>query len=870
MNTQTPETTSTVRKPALWVAMTLLSAGLAAAIYGVFVKIRLELNTGYTAGCDVGSMSCTAVMSQDQYAVIFGIPIALWAIPTYAMMMALAWFGLKSDSDEERAHATSATQMLTVMGAITSAYAVFLFYVSHVVLDALCPVCLVMYAVQIGTLVCALLAAPTSVGTSLLRGARAALNVPKPAVYAAGVFVLTLGFSLSWFHHEKDVSFHATARHQLTQAETLLSQKKGAEVTKLLAGLTDGPNPYYAYASQLARQATDQQYTAPSLDEMETISEEELAGLEALAPTPTPQPAPVNTKPTAKAVAKPPTTATAKPSAPRRARKTDMGYSYFEVPVGPDDFIHGPADAKVTVVEFADFECAFCRMLSNNLKQVRQKYKDKVRFVFKYYPMDGSCNPRMGGERMHPNACHCSEASYCAGKQGKFWEAHDLLFAKQGELGAPKVRGYMESLGLDMAAWDTCMRSPAPKNRIRQDIRVAALAGIHGTPRTYINNRLVSGSATVSILDYYIQKAFENPEMGDNKAAAVAPSQKMDAMVAAKSAQGTFYIDRFEASVDKSGRAVSLPGVLPTNASWFEAEAACKKAGKRMCLEEEWISACAGKPAIDNNNNKWFNDDDIEGTRYPYGAFYENGTCHDAQKTLTGSSVKAGSMHGCRTPTGVYDLTGNLNEWIGATKDKASMTGGHFGSGEGAACNRRGSMFGPGNRNNTTGFRCCADSLVANATSDVGQLAKSAGDVVGRVIPEFQVKTVDGKSIGPKDWRGKVTYVTFFAYWCGSCKRELPELKKWQEEYGPRGFQVIAIGVDKHSKLDIDFAAKYEPNYTIALDPDAAVMGMFDIAAMPTSFIIDRNGVVQHRIVGFDKNEVPTTRSFVEKLVQKK
>jgi len=76
--------------------------------------------------------------------------------------------------------------------------------------------------------------------------------------------------------------------------------------------------------------------------------------------------------------------------------------------------------------------------------------------------------------------------------------------------------------------------------------------------------------------------------------------------------------------------------------------------------------------------------------------------------------------------------------------------------------------------------------------------------------------------------------------------------------------------VDKHSKLDIDFANKYDPNYTIALDPDAEVMGMFDIAAMPTSFIIDRKGVVQHRIVGFDKNEVPATRSFVEKLVRKK
>jgi protein-disulfide isomerase/uncharacterized membrane protein len=862
-----PDSAQSIRKGPLWAAITLLTIGLGVAIYGVLVKLRAEINADYSAGCDVGSMSCTAVMSHDEYALVMGIPIALWALPTYLVMTTLAWFGLKGADSK---HAKTATQMLVVMGGLTTLYAAYLFYASHVVIDQLCPVCLTMYAVQVGAFVCAVLAAPTSLLDSLRDGARAALGMTLPVMATTAVFVVTLGVSLMWYHHERTITFHSTAQYQLERAESLMQEKRGAEVTKLLAGLTGQPNPYFAYASSLARRATDQQYTEPRADEMETISAEELAGL--LEPAPTaPQPTAKLARKTAPKATPKATAPSAQPlRAPRRARRTEMGYSYFEVPVGSDDFLHGPADALVTVVEFADFECAYCKMLSGNLKRLREKYADKVRFVFKYYPMDGTCNPRMGGEKMHPNACHCAKASYCAGKQGKFWEAHDKLFAKQGELEADKVRGYMEDLGLDMSVWEKCMGSSEPVNRIRKDIRIAALAGITGTPRTYINNRLVSGSATVSILDYYIQKAFENPDMPNSRAPAVAPTEAMGAMVKATTTGGPFYIDRFEATIDKQGRAVSLPNVQPASASWFDAKQACEKAGKRMCSEEEWISACTGKAAVDNNKNTWFNDDEIEGTRYPYGSFYEGSTCHDGQKTLTGASIKTGALHGCRTVTGIYDLTGNMNEWIGATKDKASMTGGHFGSGEGAACNRRGAMFGPGNRNNTTGFRCCANAMVKNATTDANELAANPADVVGKLIPDFEVETTEGTKIGPKDWRGKVTYVTFFAYWCGSCKRELPELKLWQSEFGPKGFQVVAIGVDKNSKLDIDFAAKYEPNYTIALDPDAKTMGMFDIAAMPTSFIVDRKGVIQHRIVGFDKNEVPTTKAFVEKLVQSK
>ena len=88
-------------------------------------------------------------------------------------------------------------------------------------------------------------------------------------------------------------------------------------------------------------------------------------------------------------------------------------------------------------------------------------------------------------------------------------------------------------------------------------------------------------------------------------------------------------------------------------------------------------------------------------------------------------------------------------------------------------------MFGPGIKNNTTGFRCCAEKMVPNATTDLAGLRKNVDSLIGVKVPEFTLKTTDDKTVTPATWQGKVSYITFFASWCGSCKRELPELKRW-------------------------------------------------------------------------------------------
>ena len=156
------------------------------------------------------------------------------------------------------------------------------------------------------------------------------------------------------------------------------------------------------------------------------------------------------------------------------------------------------------------------------------------------------------------------------GEQGKFWEMHDLLYDNQQDLGEESYKSHAQSLGLDIAAWNSCRTSPRPNEKFRRDIKTAAKAGIMGTPRAYVNGRLVSGAGSTKIIEYYIIKAMEEAESveqagGDAVAEQAAPSDpnKAPVMVKANTSKGDFYIDAFEGSISTDGKAVSQPGVLP-------------------------------------------------------------------------------------------------------------------------------------------------------------------------------------------------------------------------------------------------------------------------------------------------------------------
>ncbi|MFP2929817.1 DsbA family protein [Pyxidicoccus sp. 3LG] len=143
----------------------------------------------------------------------------------------------------------------------------------------------------------------------------------------------------------------------------------------------------------------------------------------------------------------------------------------------------GPRDAAVTVEVWSDFQCPFCARGASLVGELRQKYGDKVRIVFRHQPL-----PR------HSNARLAAIATMAAHEQGKFWEMHDALFANQKELGRESLEKYAGALGLDLARFRQALESSALANYVDAELVEAQRRGVVGTPTFFINGKAVTGA----------------------------------------------------------------------------------------------------------------------------------------------------------------------------------------------------------------------------------------------------------------------------------------------------------------------------------------------------------------------------------------
>jgi protein-disulfide isomerase len=164
----------------------------------------------------------------------------------------------------------------------------------------------------------------------------------------------------------------------------------------------------------------------------------------------------------------------------------------LKVPVA-DSPQRGPSDAWVTVVEFADFECVFCRGEEPVLAEIEATYGRDLRLVFKNFPL-------------HPHAQAAAVAACCAGDQGKFWEMHDLLFGAALDEAA-LVAAAKQVPGLVLDAWQACIVTPDPVNRIAADVALATELEIGGTPTFVVNGVEVVGAVPESDLRATIDHA---------------------------------------------------------------------------------------------------------------------------------------------------------------------------------------------------------------------------------------------------------------------------------------------------------------------------------------------------------------------------
>ena len=169
------------------------------------------------------------------------------------------------------------------------------------------------------------------------------------------------------------------------------------------------------------------------------------------------------------------------------------------VDVGADDdpFL-GPQDAPVTLVEFSDFQCPYCRRVQSVLKRLMTAYHGKLKLVFRDFPL----------RQIHPEAQKAAEAAQCANDQGKFWPYHDRLFAAT-ELGVEDLKQYAVELGLDAEGFDTCLDSEKYSQEVQKDIDDARAVGVNATPAFFVNGLPINGAVPFERFVEMVELALE-------------------------------------------------------------------------------------------------------------------------------------------------------------------------------------------------------------------------------------------------------------------------------------------------------------------------------------------------------------------------
>ena len=170
-------------------------------------------------------------------------------------------------------------------------------------------------------------------------------------------------------------------------------------------------------------------------------------------------------------------------------------YRRYDIPIENSHTL-GPADAAITLVEFSDYQCPYCRRWHAEVYEpLLAAYPGKIKFVYRHLPLDS----------IHPEAIPAAEASMCAGEQDAFWQYHDKLFSSES-LGNQVYLQYAQDLGLDMKSFEACVNDRKYQQAVADDTSFAIDLGIRSTPTFFINGLAIVGAQPLDVFKQVIDK----------------------------------------------------------------------------------------------------------------------------------------------------------------------------------------------------------------------------------------------------------------------------------------------------------------------------------------------------------------------------
>lgn len=165
--------------------------------------------------------------------------------------------------------------------------------------------------------------------------------------------------------------------------------------------------------------------------------------------------------------------------------------------IRPDSHTTGNPQAAVTLVEFGDLQCTSCAAADPELRELRKQYGDRVRFVFRQFPLP----------QVHPYAQKAAEASECAAQQGKFWEALERFYKANGDLQEASLHRYAGEIGLDIARFDQCLAGGSARAVIQRDTEDGRALGVRGTPTFFLGDQRIVGAPEMPKFQAYLNTA---------------------------------------------------------------------------------------------------------------------------------------------------------------------------------------------------------------------------------------------------------------------------------------------------------------------------------------------------------------------------